>query len=114
MLKETTEAVSVIMNKGNIPIRGFYDINNSVLLSKKGGVLDMGELLKVLFNMRLAENLKSFLTKDIEEVAIISDLAELIYVNKAVADDIDRCIISENKISNNAGVKLKALRRSAV
>lgn len=112
MLKETTEAVSVIMNKGNIPIRGFYDINNSVLLSKKGGVLDMGELLKVLFNMRLAENLKSFLTKDIEEVAIISALAELIYVNKAVADDIDRCIISENEMSDNAGVKLKALRRS--
>ena len=62
MLKETTEAVSVIMNKGNIPIRGFYDINNSVLLSKKGGVLDMEELLKVLFNMKFVINIVASLS----------------------------------------------------
>lgn len=111
MLAETTEAVSVILNKGNVPIRGFYDIKDNLFIAGKAGILDMKGLLEILYNMRLAERIVPFLLKDVPETKIISDLTELIYIDKNLADDIDRCIISEDEMSDNASQKLKSIRR---
>ena len=41
MQGETTEAVSVIIKKGALPLGNFYDIAGWVNLTQKGGVLTM-------------------------------------------------------------------------
>ncbi len=41
MLKETTEAAQIIVRKGPVPLGAFYDIEDSLHLSRKGGTLSM-------------------------------------------------------------------------
>ena len=111
---ETTEAVRLINHKGPLPVGGFYDIEESVSFAKKGGVLTMAQLLRILYNMKTAERIISFLKSDIPEVPIICSIAELLAVHKQLADEIDRCIISEDEMADNASSELRSIRRAMV
>lgn len=111
-LAETTEAVSVIMHKGALPLGGFYDVSGWVHLAKKGGTLTMKQLLEVLYNLQAARNAAVFLKSDLPELPIIGDLAGLISVHKKLEEDIDRCIISEDEMADSASSELKRIRRA--
>ena len=60
-LTETTEAVSVILRKGTIPLGGLYDVKKKVRYAEKGGVLTMKELLEVMHSLRAARQVLAFL-----------------------------------------------------
>ncbi|WP_130864310.1 endonuclease MutS2 [Bacilliculturomica massiliensis] len=111
-LAETTEAVSVIMHKGALPLGGFYDVSGWVHLAEKGGVLTMKQLLEVLYNLQAARNARSFLTSDLPELPIIGELAQLISAQKALEEEIDRCILSEDEMADSASPELRRIRRS--
>lgn len=111
---ETTEAVRLINHKGPLPVGGFYDIEESVSFARKGGVLTMAQLLKILYNMKTAERVVAFLKGDIPDVPVICSVAELLAVHKRLADEIDRCIISEDEMADNASSQLRSIRRAIV
>ena len=111
---ETTEAVRLINHKGPLPVGGFYDIEESVSFARKGGVLTMSQLLRILYNMKTAERIVSFLKSDIPEIPIICSIAELLAVHKRLVDEIDRCIISEDEMADNASPELRSIRRAMV
>ena len=64
-LGETTEAVSVIVRKGNAPLGQLYDIDGAMSFAKKGGSLTMKQLLQILYNIRVASNVITFLKSDL-------------------------------------------------
>ncbi|MDO4745987.1 MAG: endonuclease MutS2 [Bacillota bacterium] len=109
---ETTEAVRLITHKGPLPVGGFYDIEESVSFARKGGTLTMAQLLKILYNMKTADRIVSFLKGDIPEIPIICSIAELLEVHKRLADEIDRCILSEDEMADNASSELRSIRRA--
>ena len=111
---ETTEAVRLINHKGPLPVGGFYDIEESVAFAAKGGSLTMAQLLRVLYNMRTAERVISFLKGDIPELPVICAAAELLVVHRQLADEIDRCILSEDEMADNASPELRSIRRAIV
>ena len=111
---ETTEAVRLINYKGPLPVGGFYDIEESVSFARKGGTLTMAQLLKILYNMKTAERVVSFLKGDIPEVPIICSVTELLAVHKRLSEEIDRCILSEDEMSDNASGELRSIRRAMV
>lgn len=111
-ITETTEAVSVIMNKGALPLGGFYDVSDWIYLAKKGGTLTMKQLLEVLYNLHAARNAAAFLKSDLPELPIIRELSGLISVQKRLEDDIDRCILSEDEMADSASAELKRVRRA--
>lgn len=111
---ETTEAVKLINYKGPLPVGGFYDIGESVSFARKGGTLTMAQLLRVLYNMKTAERITAFLKGDIPELPIICSIAELIAVHKNLAAEIDRCILSEDEMADNASSELRSIRRAMV
>ncbi len=111
---ETTEAVRLINYKGPLPVGGFYDIEESVSFAAKGGTLTMAQLLRILYNMRTAERVVSFLKGDIPELPVICSAAELLAVHKRFADEIDRCILSEDEMADNASPELRSIRRAIV
>jgi len=112
MLAETTEAVSVIMRKGALPLGAFYDIRNSVYLAAKGGTLTMKQLLEILYNLQAARNAAAFLKSDLPELPIIRGLAEALSIRKQLEEDIDRCIISEDEMADAASPELRSIRRN--
>lgn len=112
LLAETTEAVSVIMRKGALPLGSFYDIKNSIHQADKGSSLTMKQLLEILYNLQVVRNASAFLKSDLPELPIIKGLAEVLSVQKRLEDDIDRCIISEDEMADAASTELKNIRRS--
>lgn len=114
MLAETTEAVKLIVHKGPLPLGGFYDIEDSLHLARKGGSLTMKQLLQVLYNLTLARRVTVFLKSDLPPLPIIESIAEVIAVHKTLEDEIDRCILSEDEMADNASPDLKNIRRSIV
>lgn len=112
MLAETTEAVKLIVHKGPLPLGGFYDIEDSLHLARKGGSLTMKQLLQVLYNLALARRVTTFLKSDLPPLPIIESIAEVIAVHKRLEDEIDRCILSEDEMADNASPDLKNIRRS--
>ncbi|HKK96075.1 MAG TPA: endonuclease MutS2 [Anaerovoracaceae bacterium] len=110
-LTETTEAVSVIVHKGAIPIGNFYDIDGILNLSRKGGSLSMKQLLMVKYNLRIAKQVKAFLSGDIPELPLIMGIANLLVLLKSLEMDIDRCILTEDEMADNASPELRNIRR---
>ena len=112
LLAETTEAVSVIAAKGAPPIGAFYDIENSLHLANKGGSLSMKQLLEVLYNLNTASRVVNFLKSDLPPLPIIKGMGEVLFTDRFLAEEIDRCILSEDEMSDNASSELKSIRRA--
>lgn len=112
MLTETTEAVSVIMHKGALPLGSFYDIEGWVNLADKGGVLTMKQLLEILYNLQAARHAVNYLKSDLPPLKRIHGLVEVISIHKHLEDEIDRSIISEDEMADNASPELKSIRRN--
>ncbi len=112
--EETTEAVTVIMAKGALPLGGFYDIGGLAHVAKKGGTLTMKQLLQVLYNLQAARNAAVFLGSDLpkEQLPKITALASVISIQKPLEEEIDRCILSEDEMADNASPELKRLRKA--
>ena len=109
---ETTEAVRLILHKGPLPLGGFYDIEDSLHRARKGGSLTMKQLLQIHFNLSLARRVTTFLKSDLPPLPVIQSIGEVIAVHKNLEDEIDRCILSEDEMADNASPELKQIRRA--
>ena len=112
MLMETTEAVTLIVHKGPLPLGGFYDIEDSLHFSRKGGTLTMRQLLQVYHNLHLARDVVTFLKSDLPPLPVINSISEVIAVHKNLEAEIDRCILSEDEMADNASPELRSIRRA--
>ena len=113
-LAETTEAVSVIVRKGSLPVGQIYDIENAMHLARKGGSLTMRQLLQVLYNLKVASNVVTFLKSDLPPLPIINGMAEVLVTFPRLAERIDRCILSEDEMADSASPELRTIRRDIV
>ena len=114
LLQQTTEAVKVIVVKGNPPMSAFYDIAPALMRARKGGALTMQQLLQISYNMRTAKTMSAFLEKDLTEIPALTAIREVISVNRDLENEITRCILSEDEMADNASPELRSIRRSIV
>ena len=111
-LAETSEAVRVIMLKGPAPLGQIYDIEDSLYFARKGGSLTMRQLLEILYNLKVTSNVISFLKSDLPPMPILDSIREVLVTFPRLVENIDRCILSEDEMSDNASPELKSIRRS--
>ena len=111
-LTETTEAVSVIVHKGSIPVGEIGDISSIVSMARRGRCLSMRELLQVRASIASSRQVKAFLREDMPEgLKIIPEIAGLLDPAVRLEHDIYDAIISEDEMSDNASPVLKSIRR---
>ena len=112
-LRSTTEAVDLIVHKGPMPTAGLYDIEGAVQLARKGGSLTTKQLLQVHYNLSIASAVIKFVkSEDLPPMPLLSSLTELVVAVPGLEAEIDRCILSEDEISDNASAELRTIRRS--
>lgn len=115
-LDETSEACSLIVRKGNLPI-SFIDnvevylkaIRGNAILSTKG-LLELARILKMCRNLN-----DYFYSKDglnSEDYTILDNYFNSLYTNKNIEDVIFSNILDENTINDNASKKLYTIRKS--
>ena len=111
-LTETTEAVSVIVHKGSIPVGEIGDISSIVSMARRGRCLSMRELLQVRASIASSRQVKAFLKEDMPDgLKVISEIAGLLDPAVKLEHDIYDAIISEDEMSDNASPVLKSIRR---
>jgi len=111
-LTETTEAVSVIVHKGSIPVGEIGDISSIVSMARRGRCLSMRELLQVRASIAASRQVKAFLKEDMPDgLKVITEIAGLLDPAVKLERDIYDAIISEDEMSDNASPVLKSIRR---
>lgn len=91
------------------PVDYFDDCDEIVVKANKGVMLSAGELLKVrrlLRSGRVAQGALSSL-----DLPLLNEYASRYFVDRGLEEEIERCILSENEISDNASATLKDIRR---
>ena len=99
----------VIRKNGNIDLFGLYDLSEIVNYIRKNGILDPADLIKVLDLLRVSSYLTDY-GKNIED-PLIKDIFSRISINDFLKNEIDRSIINEEEIADNASQTLRNIRR---
>ena len=111
-LTETTEAVSVILYKGSIPVGEMGDITGLIGMARKGRCLSMREILMVKRSLQIAREAKNFLQNDMPDgLKLLPEIASLLVAIPGLESDIDRSILSEDEMADNASSTLRDIRR---
>ncbi len=110
---QTTDAVSMALRRGRIPLYGLKDIRDCLKRAEMGGSLSIEELLNVGSVLRTARQVKNY-SKDERKQEIYESLEpffESIEVLNNLEKEISRCIISEVEIADDASTALREIRR---
>ena len=111
---ETAAALSRIYRKGSLSFSGIHKIGMSLKRLEVGGVLSIAELLHIASLLDTAKRVKTFGRKDREDTPsdTLDSMFSAIEPMTPLAEEIRRCIISEEEIADDASVRLKSIRRS--
>lgn len=112
--KETAQAVSIIIEKGNPPLGGIYDISDYVKRALVGGMVSLKGILHCADTLRAARLLKNYVilnNKQEENIDMLINISEKLYIDKTLEDKIYSVVISEEEISDDASPELKKIRK---
>ena len=91
----------------------FYDnIEDELLVAEKHGMLSMAEILKITVVMHNVRLLKATIdTVNHENVYTLHDIAGVLYPYPKYEEDVERCIVNETEMADNASTLLRDIRR---
>lgn len=112
--EQTAAAFTRIVKKGHLSFSGCYAVTDSMMRLEVGSALNAPELLRIGKLLKVAGRAKAYGRHDtVDELADCLDAYfEQLSPLTQVSSEIDRCIISEDEISDDASPKLKQIRRS--
>lgn len=113
--RETTDALSYLLQKGSISFSGLTDITPSLMRLEIGGALSIIELLRISSLLSVALRVKAYGRKENTEegqsMDSLSTRFSLLEPLSNLNNEIKRCIISEEEISDEASPGLRQIRR---
>ncbi|MBQ9767611.1 MAG: endonuclease MutS2 [Lachnospiraceae bacterium] len=110
--QETSDALKRIFQKGGLSFNGVPDIRGTVKLLEVGASLLAGELLKISSVLTATLRVKQYGTGGQEEVTdSLTERFSLLEPLVALNNEIQRCILSEEEIADDASAGLKQVRR---
>ena len=112
--KQTADAFTRLVKGGRIHFSGNKDITFSIKSLEIGSALSASELLKISASLACATRAKAFARSEHDEE--IEDSLQAYFANleplTPLQNEINRCIISEEEIADDASSTLKHIRRS--
>lgn len=110
-LKQTSDAVSRIFRHGSISFAGLKDIRPLTKALEVGSALGMSELLDICSLLKVAAGARRYGVSEDEAADSLSGSFNVIYDIADVRREIERCILSEDEIADDASAELKNIRR---
>ena len=113
-IEETDAALSYLWKSGSISFSGLKDVTKSVLLLEKGGSLNAGELLDISSLLYTTKGVCEYFSNEdgiIDNEGPLKTYTENLNPLNSIKREIDRCIISEDEIADDASSTLKSIRR---
>lgn len=111
---ETSDALSRIFKKGSLSFSGIHPVGASLKRLDIGGNLSISEFLQISSLLEVTKRAKNFNRTDrpSEERDSLDDLFDTLEPLTPLHDEIKRCILSEDEVSDDASSTLKSIRRS--
>lgn len=109
-LRQTWEADSVYRRTGRTPVDGFPDMRGVLKRMRAAFSLSIVELLQIAQCFRVSRQAREILMAG-EEESLLHSMANQLCSVRTVEDEVARCILSEEEISDNASVELARIRR---
>jgi DNA mismatch repair protein MutS2 len=112
--KETSDALARLFRDGSTSFGSNRDLGFSIKSLEIGSTLSISELLKLaamLDNVARVKNYGRKTRDDIPDDSLDSYFEQLNPLTQ-IANEINRCILSEEEIADDASPKLKSIRRS--
>lgn len=112
--KETTEAVSCILRKGPLPLGGGGDIAASVKRAEIGGMLMIEELMRVADFLYVCRKVVNYAKPEgkVEAYESLDPMFARVQSLPELEKELNRCILSEQELADDASAKLSDIRRS--
>lgn len=116
--RETEEAFNILLKKGSPPLYGINRLKSYLKRAEKGGMLNPADLIKISDSLRVVRALKSYI-RDLREDKslrpnLVGGLIDDLETLRELEDEINRCIVSEEEISDNASSSLARIRTSMI
>lgn len=108
--EQTWEAESIYTRTGRTPISGFPDVRELVGRMHAALFLSTRELLAVSSAMRASREAKEILQVG-DENSLLCNLANRLTSHRSIEEEVSRCILAEDEISDNASPELNRIRR---
>ena len=114
MQTQTKDALSRIFQKGSISFHKVKDIKGSLKRLEIGSTLGIGELLSICAVLENTAKVKAYGRSDREdqEADSLEPMFQLLEPLTPLSTEINRCILSEEEISDDASPGLKQVRRN--
>lgn len=111
---ETSLALTRIYQKGSLSFSGVTDIRGSLKRLEIGSILSPQELLRICKMLETCNRVKAYSRRetDNEEKDLLDVMFEALSPLTPLANEIRRCIPSEEEISDDASPTLKSIRRA--
>lgn len=111
--EETAQAEAIYYKLGYHPVPEFQDILPLLARAQVGSILSAGDLLTVGDALACARQVKALLRREEEDETPngVRDMGAALYENRDLEEDIRRCILSPEEISDFASPELAKIRR---
>ena len=109
--QQTKDAMNRSLKKGRLDCSGIKPLSSAIRRVEIGGTMNIEELLGLCKLLETARRVKAYGRKEREDFPSDS-LSELFDGLEPLCDEIRRCIISVDEISDDASSNLKSIRRS--
>ena len=112
--EETRDAISKIFRSGSTSYGSNKDLGFSIRSLEIGSTLSSSELLKIAGLLDNVSRIKTYGKKEREDAPedSLDPYFEALTPLTQVANEINRCILAEDEIADDASPKLKSIRRS--
>ena len=112
--QETADALSLLFSKGSTSFGGNRDVSMALRSLEIGSTLSAPELLKIAGLLDNVSRIKSYSRgpKDDERETSLTGYFQTLEPLSSLSGEINRCILSEEEIADDASPGLKHVRRS--
>lgn len=112
--QQTKDAMNRSLKKGRLDCSGIKPLSSAIRRVEIGGTMNIEELLGLCKLLETARRVKAYGRKEREDFPSdsLSELFDGLESLSPLCDEIRRCIISVDEISDDASSNLKSIRRS--
>lgn len=111
-IKRTHEAMDIARILGRLPINAMEDISNAIKLAKTDAILSCEELYAIYHVLDNVAHLKSYFNSYEGDIIALRDYITTLEGDEHLKSEIDRCILPDFSIADDASAALLKIRKS--
>ena len=112
LLEQTYQALNLIYKNGSIPLGNIPNVKMPIKSLESNFSISMEDLLNIASILKTSRELKEYLDFNLENIDLIMEYFNNLYINKPLEKEIFDKILDENTIADNASAKLNSIRKS--